>query len=41
VLAFQLLRQPDDYHAMRLFKYSIAYLFILFSALVCDKMILG
>ena len=41
VLAFQLLRQQDDYRAMRLFKYSIAYLFILFSALVCDKMILG
>ena len=41
VLAFQLFRQPDDNRAMRLFKYSIAYLFILFSALICDEIILG
>ena len=41
VLAFQLFRQPDDNRAMRLFKYSIAYLFILFSALICDEFILG
>lgn len=41
LLAFQLLRQPDDSRAMRLFKYSIAYLFILFLALICDKAILG
>ena len=41
VLAFQLFRQPDDDRAMRLFKYSIAYLFILFSALICDEIILG
>lgn len=40
-LAFQLLKQPDDKLAMRLFKYSIAYLFILFFALICDKAILG
>jgi protoheme IX farnesyltransferase len=41
LLASQLLRQPDDSRAMRLFKYSIAYLFILFLALICDKAILG
>ena len=41
MLAFQLLRQADDSQAMRLFKYSIAYLFILFLALICDKAILG
>ena len=41
MLAFQLLRQPSDNHAIRLFKYSIAYLFILFLALICDKAILG
>jgi len=40
-LAFQLLKQPDDKLAMRLFKYSIAYLFILFFALICDRAILG
>ena len=40
-LAFQLLRQPDDKLAIRLFKYSIAYLFVLFLALICDKAILG
>ena len=41
MLAFQLLRKPDDSQAMRLFKYSIAYLFILFLALIFDRAILG
>ena len=40
-LAVQLARKPNDGRAIGLFKYSIAYLFILFVALICDHAILG
>ncbi len=41
ILCIQLLKNLDDKFAIRLFKYSIFYLFILFLALICDKAILG
>ena len=41
ILCVQLLKYRDDKTAMRLFKYSIMYLFILFLALMFDKAILG
>ena len=41
LLAFKLLRHPDNTRAMGLFKYSIVYLFILYLALIFDRAILG
>ena len=41
VLAFKLFRKPQEYRAIRLFKYSIFYLFAVFLALIVDRAILG
>jgi heme o synthase len=39
--AWQLYRRPGDRQALRLFKYSIVYLFALFSAILADHLLLG
>ena len=39
--AWRLYRKPSDRLAMRLFKYSIVYLFALFSAILADHFLLG
>ncbi len=39
--AWRLYRGPSDRLAMRLFKYSIVYLFALFSAILVDHLVLG
>jgi protoheme IX farnesyltransferase len=38
VLAVRLWRQDRDVVAMRLFRFSIAYLFLLFAGLVADRL---
>jgi protoheme IX farnesyltransferase len=39
--AWQLYRQPGDRRALRLFKFSIVYLFALFAAILADHLLLG
>ena len=40
-LSFQLFRKPNEQRSIRLFKYSIVYLFVVFFALISDRAILG